>query len=147
METNENTYQFVMPDRDVEMNIDIYILPNISIINTDVEAQYEFIEEDGEFFYLMTVSSLPEGSYIKNIYIYGEDGLLENSATKISKSIYKIKLGEEDLQVTFELGENAVITNDNPEETNYILIFILFIGAVWLIAMVSFFFYKGKKNN
>ena len=147
LETNENTYQFVMPDRDVEINVNIYILPNVLITNTDVETQYEFVEEDGEYYYLLTVSSLPEGSYIKNVYIYGNNGLIENSVTKISNSIYKIKLGEEDLQVTFELGENAVITNDNPEETNYILIFILFIGAVWLIAMVSFFFYKGKKYN
>ena len=146
-EVNENLYTFVMPDEDVELQFSIYQIPDVAIINENIETTLEFIEENGEYYYLLSITSLPTDKYVKNIYVYNDDIMLENVATKINESTYKIKLSDKDLRISFELADKAQLPGDNSGDDQYVLISILFILSVCFIAIIIYIFSNGWKKR
>lgn len=145
---NDFEYSFMMPDEDVTIEIEIFEIPTIIITNEDIEAKLQFVSEDDQFYYYITILSLPEDKIIKGWKVFDEnDQILNNVIEKLSNQEFKVLLSDSDLKITFTLETtgNLYDGTEQPQEIDFLVITLIFVGVVALLSIVSYFI-MIKKN-
>ncbi len=140
----QNQYIFTMPEEEAVVKIETYNIPNVTITNEGLLYELKFKENNGQFYYLVTLTNLPDDKYVASWSVVDENGKFVNNITQISSTVFQINLGDSDLVITFNLETKAQPESPNYEELDYLLLSFIFIGMVVIIGFVSYMIYKKR---
>ena len=139
-------YNFVMPDENVLIEIETFKIPNIMITNENIDTSLQFVENAGQFYYIITVVSLPEGQYIRSWQAVDETGQSTNAITRLDSRRFQVLLEESDLTITFQLAEQGVLYEDDdpPQETDFLVATLIFVGVVAILGVICYAVIKKR---
>lgn len=139
-------YNFVMPDENVLIEIETFKIPNIMITNENIDTSLQFVENAGQFYYIITVVSLPEGQYIRSWQAVDETGQSTNAITRLDSRRFQVLLEESDLTITFQLAEQGVLYEDDdpPQETDFLVTTLIFVGVVAILGVICYAVIKKR---
>ena len=139
-------YNFVMPDENVLIEIETFKIPNIMITNENIDTSLQFVENAGQFYYIITVVSLPEGQYIRSWQGVDETGQSTNAITRLDSRRFQVLLEESDLTITFQLAEQGVLYEDDdpPQETDFLVTTLIFVGVVAILGVICYAVIKKR---
>lgn len=139
-------YNFVMPDENVLIEIETFKIPNIMITNKNIDTSLQFVENAGQFYYIITVASLPEGQYIRSWQAVDETGQRTNAITRLDSRRFQVLLEESDLTITFQLAEQGVLYEDDdpPQETDFLVMTLIFVGVVAILGAICYAVIKKR---
>ena len=139
-------YNFVMPDENVLIEIETFKIPNIMITNENIDTSLQFVENAGQFYYIITVVSLPEGQYIRSWQAVDETGQSTNAITRLDSRRFQVLLEESDLTITFQLAEHGVLYEDDdpPQETDFLVTTLIFVGVVAILGVICYAVIKKR---
>lgn len=139
-------YNFVMPDENVLIEIETFKIPNIMITNENIDTSLQFVENAGQFYYIITVVSLPEGQYIRSWQGVDETGQSTNAITRLDSRRFQVLLEESDLTITFQLAEQGVLYEDDdpPQETDFLVTTLIFVGVVAILGVICYVVIKKR---
>ena len=139
-------YSFVMPNEEAVVEVETFEIPSLIITNSEIEAGVEFVERNGEFYYLITIESLPQNQYIKSWQALDEKGQSVQVVTRLDKTRFLISLDGSDLTVTFKLSQQGVLYEDDqpPQEDNTLVITLVFVGVVVLLGVICSVFIRKR---
>lgn len=135
-----------MPDENVLIEIETFKIPNIMITNENIDTSLQFVENAGQFYYIITVVSLPEGQYIRSWQGVDETGQSTNAITRLDSRRFQVLLEESDLTITFQLAEQGVLYEDDdpPQETDFLVITLIFVGVVAILGVICYAVIKKR---
>ena len=139
-------YNFVMPDENVLIEIETFKIPNIMITNENIDTSLQLVENAGQFYYIITVVSLPEGQYIRSWQAVDETGQRTNAITRLDSRRFQVLLEESDLTITFQLAEQGVLYEDDdpPQETYFLVTTLIFVGVVAILGVICYAVIKKR---
>lgn len=135
-----------MPDENVLIEIETFKIPNIMITNENIDTSLQFVENAGQFYYIITVVSLPEGQYIRSWQAIDETGQRTNAITRLDSRRFQVLLEESDLTITFQLAEHGVLYEDDdlPQETDFLVMTLIFVGVVAILGVICYAVIKKR---
>ena len=141
---NDFQYSFIMQDEDVMVEVEIYEIPSLTITN-DLPYQLEFNQDEDEFYYLVTLQSLPEQEYVRSVTAVDENGKIVFVVTRLSDILFRVDVEESDITLTFNFSDKP-LTPDDGNDIDLLSIFLIFVGVVAFIALIYFLVKKSKRT-
>ena len=141
---NDFQYSFIMQDEDVMVEVEIYEIPSLTITN-DLPYQLEFNQDEDEFYYLVTLQSLPEQEYVRSVTAVDENGKIVFVVTRLSDILFRVDVEESDITLTFNFSDKP-LTPDDGNDIDFLAIFLIFVGVVAFIALIYFLVKKSKRT-
>lgn len=141
---NDFQYSFIMQDEDVTVEVEIYEIPTLTITN-DLPYQLEFNQDEDEFYYLVTLQSLPEQEYVRSVTAVDENGKIVFVVTRLSDILFRVDVEESDITLTFNFSDKP-LTPDDGNDIDFLSIFLIFVGVVAFIALIYFLVKKSKRT-
>lgn len=141
---NDFQYSFIMQDEDVMVEVEIYEIPTLTITN-DLPYQLEFNQDEDEFYYLVTLQSLPEQEYVRSVTAVDENGKIVFVVTRLSDILFRVDVEESDITLTFNFSDKP-LTPDDGNDIDFLAIFLIFVGVVAFIALIYFLVKKSKRT-
>ena len=141
---NDFQYSFIMQDEDVMVEVEIYEIPSLTITN-DLPYQLEFNQDEDEFYYLVTLQSLPEQEYVRSVTAVDENGKIVFVVTRLSDILFRVDVEESDITLTFNFSDKP-LTPDDGNDIDFLSIFLIFVGVVAFIALIYFLVKKSKRT-
>ena len=139
-------FSFIMPDEDVVIEIETFAIPKIVIANENIETSLQFVADNDQFYYIITITSLPENQYVKSWQAVDETGQNANVITRLDSRRFQVLLGDSDLTITFQLAERGVLYDDQDPsaEGDFLVITLIFVGVVTILGVICYIAIKKR---
>ena len=140
---NENEYNFIMPEENVTIEVELFEMPKITFANNELQYEYELKQNGTNFYYIITIKNLPSDKYVKSYSAVDTNGK-KLSMTYLQDNKYQVNIASDDFIVTFSLDDKVLPSQSGEENPDYSVIVLFFVGLVVVVGIVSFAVFKNR---